>query len=235
MAILNNNWFLEPVFDFEYKSYEVLGYTQFLDNHFSQWEFYPYIDKLMKRIAELSTYSKAKISLEEKLERDIDSIDIKNQKILKRPVEDKNGIIAELQQIIQFADLHLNKCFKQAHLELETALKEIEITQLGISDSHEDHGLLLFKNQNQTRIYSYNLRMIMRPGNTDVYKDVKTIFLDEVHTGILTNFNDLKWNIIRNSTRELGTNAFLVESNTPVPHFEMLLPMAKNYLIGRVR
>ena len=235
MATLNDNWFLEPVFDFEYKSYEVLGYTQFLNNHFAQWEFYPYIDKLMKRIAELSTYSKAKISLEEKLERDIDSIDLKNQKILKRPVEDKKGVIAELQQIIQFADIHLNKCFKQAHLELETALKEIEITQLGISDSHEDHGLLLFRNHNQTRIYSYNLRMIMRPGNTDLYKDVKTIFLDEVSTGMLTNFNDLKWNIIRNSTRDLGTNAFLVESNTDVPHFEMLLPMVKNYLIARVR
>lgn len=235
MATLNDNWFLEPVFDFEYKSYEVLGYTQFLNNHFSKWEFYPYIDKLMKRIAELSTYSKAKSSLEEKLERDIEAIDLQNKKILKRPVEDKKGVLAELQQIIQFADVHLNQCFKDAHRELETAVKEVEITQLGISDSHEDHGLLLFRNTNQTRIYSYNLRLIMRPGNTDVYKDVKTIFLDEVKTGMLTNFNTLKWDIIRSSTRDLGTNAFLVESNTPIPHFEMLLPMVKNYLIGRVR
>src|SRR5690606_32785767 len=114
------------------------------------------------------------------------------------------------------ADIHLNKCFREAHTELETAIKEVEITQLGISDSHVDHGLLLFRNPTQTRIYSYSLRMIMRPGNTDVYKDVKTVFLDEVNTGILTNFNDLKWNIIKNSPKDLGTNAFLVESNTPV-------------------
>lgn len=235
MATLNDNWFLEPVFDFEYKSYEVLGYTQYLNNHFSKWEFYPYIDKLMMRIAELSSYRRAKIALEEKLERDIDAIDLKNKKIIKRPVEDKNGVIAELQEIIQFADIHLNNCFNQAHSELERVTDEMEITQLGISDSHEDHGLLFFKNLNQTRVYSYNVRMIMRPGNTDLYKDVKTVFLDEISTGMLTNFNDLKWNIIKNSTRDLGTNAFLVESNTHIPHFETLLPMAKNYLIARVR
>jgi len=235
MAVLNDNWFLEPVFDYEYKTYEVLGYTQYLNNHFSRWEFYPYIDKLMMRIAELSSYSQAKLSLEEKLERDIDAIDLKNKKIVKRPVEDKKGVIAELQQIIQFADIHLNNCFKEAHSELERATREIEITRLGLSDSHEDHGLLLFKNLNQTRIYSYSLRMILRPGNTDLYKDVKTVFLDEVTTGMLTNFNDLKWDIIRNSRRVLGTNAFLVESNTHIPHFEMLLPMVKNYLIARVR
>src|SRR5690606_782052 len=190
MAVLNDNWFLEPVFDYEYKTYEVLGYTQYLNNHFSRWEFYPYIDKLMMRIAELSSYSQAKLSLEEKLERDIDAIDLKNKKIVKRPVEDKKGVIAELQQIIQFADIHLNNCFKEAHSELERATREIEITRLGLSDSHEDHGLLLFKNLNQTRIYSYSLRMILRPGNTDLYKDVKTVFLDEVTTGMLTNFND---------------------------------------------
>jgi hypothetical protein len=189
----------------------------------------------MMRIAELSSYRRAKIALEEKLERDIDAIDLKNKKIIKRPVEDKNGVIAELQEIIQFADIHLNNCFNQAHSELERVTDEMEITQLGISDSHEDHGLLFFKNLNQTRVYSYNVRMIMRPGNTDLYKDVKTVFLDEISTGMLTNFNDLKWNIIKNSTRDLGTNAFLVESNTHIPHFETLLPMAKNYLIARVR
>lgn len=235
MATLNDNWFLEPVFDFEYKSYEVLGFTQYLNNHFSKWEFYPYIDKLMMRIAELSSYRRAKIALEEKLERDIDAIDLKNKKIIKRPVEDKNGVIAELQEIIRFADIHLNNCFNQAHSELERVTDEMEITQLGISDLHEDHGLLFFKNLNQTRVYSYNVRMIMRPGNTDLYKDVKTVFLDEISTGMLTNFNDLKWNIIKNLTRDLGTNAFLVESNTHIPHFETLLPMAKNYLIARVR
>ncbi len=234
MAILKENWFLEPVFDFEYKSYQVLGYTQLLEKYFVNRKFYPHLETLMRNIAEISAYSEARANLEKSLEREIERIDIRNKKLIKSPVEDKNGIIAELQGIIEFANKHFNKCFDHANAELAAAIKDVEITQLGINQSSAHHGLLFFRKPNKIRVYSYSLRMIMRPGR-DGYKDVKTEYLKELTTGMFTNFNDVKWNVIRDGGMNLGTNSYLIETNTELPHFEMLLPVVKNYLIGCAR
>ena len=233
MKALKDNWFLTPVFDFEYKSYQILGYAQYLNSHFDNWRFYPYIDGLRKRLAEVSAYNNAKLVMEEKLHRDIESIDLKNKKIIKVPVEDKTGILEEIQQTLEFAEAHLKTCYHHAHSEFETAKKEIQITPIGITGPNPSQGLILFRNLKQTRIYSYSLRLVVRPNETDKYKDLKTNYIKAITTGILPDFHQIKWNIIRNASMDLGTNAYLVDCNQDIPHFETVLPVVKNYLIER--
>lgn len=235
MAILKDNWFLEPIFDFEYKSYQILGYTQLLNSHFSSQKFYPYLDGLAKHLSLLSEYEKAKHDLESRLEREIETIDFKNKLIRKKPVDDTQGVIAALQEIISFGKHQFQLCFNQANSAYEEARKEIEINQLGIFGSNANQGILLFRHPNQTRVYSYSLRMVMRPGPEDIYKDVKTAYLENLSTGPFTNFNTVKNDILKKSGFNIGTNAYLIETNTDLPYFEMVLPVVKKYIIDLSR
>lgn len=231
MAILKDNWFLEPIFDFEYKSYQILGYTQLLNSHFESYKFYPYLDGLAKHLAQLSAYQEAKHNLESLLEREIETIDFKNKRIQKKPVEDPKGVISALQEIVSFGRKQMQNCYIQATNSYEEARKEIEISPLGILGSNTNQGILLFRRPNQTRVYSYSVRMVMRPGPGDVYKDVKTTYLDDLSTGPFTNFNTVKSTILKTSAFHIGTNAYLIETNTEMPYFELVLPTVKKYII----
>ncbi len=231
MAILKDNWFLEPIFDFEYKSYQILGYTKLLNSHFESCKFYPYLDGLSKHLSLLSAYQEAKENLESRLEREIETLDFKNKRIQKKPVEDTEGIISALQEIISFGKSEMQNCYTRATSSYEAARKEIEINPLGLLGTNTNQGILFFRRPDKTRVYSYSVRMVMRPGPGDVYKDVKTTYLDALSTGPFTNFNNIKSNIIKTSAFDIGTTAYLIDTNTEMPYFELVLPVVKKYII----
>ncbi len=235
MIGLSDNWFLEPVFDFEYKSYQVLGYSQSLNSHFVGMRFYPYIDDLTLHLKRLRQYVSAKDELEAKLHRDIQEIDFENKKIIKKPVDDSNGLITEIQEILLFACNHFDSSLKYASNELASLTKEIEIQQLGVSDLNLNRGILLFRRPTFTRVYNYTLRLIRRPGVAHAYKDLKTNYIQDVSTGSFTNFNEIKWNILRAVGKDSGSNAFLIETNRDFPHYELVMPLVKKHLINLSR
>lgn len=235
MVNLSDNWFLEPVFDFEFKSYQVLGYSQALNLHFSDLRFYPYIDDLALHLKRLHQYVNAKEQLEAELRTDVEDLDFENKKMIKKQVDDSNGLITEIQEILLFARKHFDSNFKYASVELAAAAKEIEIQQLGVSDLNLDRGILLFRRPTFTRIYSYNLRLVQRPGAIDEYKDLKTNYVQDVSTGIFTNFNEVKWKALKSSGSNSGSNAFLIETNYDLPHYELVMPLVKKHLINLTR
>lgn len=235
MNDLSDNWFLEPVFDFEYKSYQVLGYSQSLNSHFAGMRFYPYIDDLTLHLNRLQHYVSAKEELEAKLHREIEELDFENKKIIKKPVDDSNGLITEMQEILLFARDHFDSSLKFASTELASLAKEIEIQQLGVSDLNLDRGILLFRRPSFTRVYNYTMRLIQRPGVAHVYKDLKTNYVQDVSTGIFTNFNEVKWNVLRTVSKDSGSNAFLIETNHDFPHYELVMPLVKKHLINLTR
>lgn len=235
MNSLSDNWFLEPVFDFEYKSYQVLGYSQSLNSHFARMRFYPYIDDLTLHLQRLQQYVSAKEELEFKLHRDIEEIDFESKKLIKKPVDDSNGIITELQEILLFARNHFDSSLKNASTELAALSKEIEIQQLGVSDLNLDRGLLFFRRPTFTRVYSYTLRLVQRPGLVYAHKDLKTNYVQDVSTSAFTNFNEVKWNVLKTTGHRLGSNAFLIETNRDFPHYELVMPLVKKHLIHLTR
>lgn len=234
MQGLSDNWFLRPIFDFEYKSYQILGYTQYLNSHFENLRFYPYLDHLKSRIEELLHYQNAQFDLESKLYSEIDHIDFENFKIVRRPIEDQTGILESIHHILDFAKAKFQKCYHNAYSAFEHVEKEIEITPLGINNFNPTDGLLFFKKPGQIRVYSYSLRMIIRPDGKDKYKDLKTNFIKDVSVGILPDLHHLKWRMIRSTSINSGTNAYVVDCPPEIPHFETVLPVVKYYLIRNV-
>lgn len=231
MGILKDNWFLTPDFDFEYKSYQVLGYAQYLNFHFENMRFYPYLEVLKSRIQEVLLYKQAQSELEEKLHRDIDFLDFENKKIVKLPVEDQTGILDEIQNTLAFAEIELQKCYDTGCSAFENAKREIQINPVGIIETNPTTGILLFRQPGQLRVYTYSLRMVVRPDGIEKYKDLKTNYIKDVTIGILPDLHEIKWNMIKSVSMDVGTNAYLIDSHPQIPHFETVLPVVKYYLL----
>lgn len=232
MDRLSDNWFIEPIFDFEYKSYQVLGYSKELDRRFENWCFYPYIEDLARHYQLLLHCTHSKSELEEKLYTAISEFDFENFKVLKEPLADPKRVISELEAILNFALQKFGADLNQAHSELNTIEKELEIRPLGLSDLTMTKGLLFFRQPNATRVYTYQTRIIRRPGKHHSYKDLKTSYVQTRSTGMFTNFREVKWDIIKAKSLDKRSNAFLIESNKELPHYELVLPLVKNYILS---
>ncbi len=234
MVKLNENWFVEPVFDFEYKTYQLRAYLRDLQDRFQEWKFYPYLNELQKHLVQVDGFKAGKVVLDENLRRDLREIDIRRQKLIRDTLPDDHGVIGELDEIISYASMHFNSLYKETLTGLEKTAGQVQISPLGIITSTVSEGILLFRKIRSTRIYTYQIRLVRRPAQEESYRDVQTRFLDEISTGMFTNFNEIKWGIMKATQKVTGTNAFLIESNTELPQYETLLPIAKQYLIRKV-
>lgn len=233
MQYLSENWMVEPVFDYEYKTYQVLGYVKNLASHFEEVRLYPYLSDLHRHLELLETYDNRKESLWESLRRELLKINLKTAETVRKEVADENGVVAMIDEVLDFAKAHFQREYNRAVECKRRVRKEINISPVGILGDENSGGLLLFKRLSATRVYEYQFRFIRRPFGREAHKDVQTMFMDEVSTGLLPDFTAIKGRYLRRAQSPVGVNAFLVETNLPVPQFETLMPMVKEFLLGQ--
>jgi len=170
--------------------------------------------------------------LQKNLRREVTRIDLDRLKLIRESIPEDTGVISELGEIVEFAIVHLLHHYRDGLQNLDELRTQVQISPLGIFSGVQDSGFLFFRKNTSTRIYSYHLRIIRRSVADEAYKDVQTTFIDEISTGMFTNFNDLKWDLIRSTRKPEITRAYLVETNSAFPQYETLLPLAKRYLIN---
>lgn len=232
MQNLSDNWFIEPVFDYEYKTYQVLGYARDAQNHFAERRFYPYFDDLSRHFERLREYVRTRDHLEEKLRTAITDIDLANFRILREPLADPQGVVSELKAILDFALSRFGSELDNARTELEAVRQMLHIEPLGLTGPDFSRGLLLFRESRSTRIYTYHSRLIRRPSGRESYKALRTCYVQTVSTGMFTNFNEVKWEMVKKQAMDTGSNAFLVQTQHHLPHHETVLPLVKSYVLN---
>lgn len=231
MVKLRDTWLVEPIFDFEYKTYELKAYSRDLSKCFSEMKYYPYLPELERHMALIETYRTLKAEMEGRFRRELCKIDLKRLEMVRERLPQDSGVIAELDEIIDFAREHLMELYKNGRKSLDDAVEKVQISPLGIVSASTQKGFLLFRKSQTTRIYTYEMRLVRRPGISEKYKDVKSQYLTEISTGMFTNFNEIKWDLLKREKGQAAQNAFLVETNTELPQYETLLPLAKHYIL----
>ena len=232
MLTLSENWIVEPVFDYEYKTYQVLGYVGDIEKHFSNDRLYPYLSELAKHLELLESYDAQKEALHESLRRELLKIDLDQLNMVRRGVEDESGVLALIDDILSFAKQHFIRGMEHGRERKREALREINISPLGVMSAKNHEGLLLFRTLNSARVYRYTFRLVRRPGSSEAHKDVVTHFLDEVSIGMFPDFSAIKWRYLRRTDAIRLPNAYLIETNTPLPQYETVLPVVKEYLLA---
>jgi len=229
MRNFEDSWLFKPLFDYEYKSYQVLAFEQFLSGKLEQLQLFPYIDQLKKTLDNLEAFEEQKKDLKSEFPADVIGLDLKKAQLIREKISEL-GKIDELNAIMGFAKKHLNRCYSDAN-DLQAFLnKEIQISPVGLVHNDSVGGYLFFRKPKLTRVYAFEYRMVQRPAKR--HKDIKTIYLSAENTGLMTDFTDIKIKYVKSKRVQFGINAYLVETNIEIPHFETVLPLVKNHLLN---
>jgi len=229
MRNFEDGWLFKPLFDYEYKSYQVLAFEQFLNNKLEQWQLYPYVDQVDRILTNLEYFEAQKEDLRKDFPSNLEGLDLEKPKLIREKLTESNKI-DELNAIMSFAKKHLSRCSSEAHL-LEARLSnKIQVSPIGVTNNNMLGGFLFFRKPSQTRVYTYEYRMIQRPHRS--HRDIRTTYLNAEKTGLATNYTDFKIKYIKSKKARFGINAYLIEADGDIPHFETALPMVKNHLLG---
>ncbi len=229
MVHLSENWFVNDVFDVEYKEYQVLDYVQKTNAHFEQEEFFPYFDHLLKHIHDLELFGQAQYNLDQNL---IAGSSQHSFNPLQQPKVHPLGVESELKEIIAFAKNQFTRCRSRAEFNLGNLYNKIRISELGLTNPKVAGGLVLINHFETTRVYTYEHRIIKRPNTFFQYKDVKTCFAEQLYSSATPDFHEIKWQFLKSNKFETGINTYLVEFDQEIPHFETLMPLVKNHLLA---
>jgi hypothetical protein len=226
MSRLSNDWLIEPIFDYEYKTYQVLAYTSQAEKRFEESMLFPYLPDIQRHLRRLNLYKQSVLNLESELRADLIGVDFKQLRLIREQLAD-GGVMGTLNDVLEFALEKLTYTYQLGLSEKESLLEQINIRPIGLLSPENTGGLILLNSSRKTRIYKYSYRFVRRPYESESYKDVMTEFLDERTTGRFPNFRELKMQY-----REKNQiNTFLIETETEIPIFETLLPVAKEFLL----
>jgi hypothetical protein len=226
MSRLSNDWLIEPVFDYEYKTYQVLAYTSQAQKRFEESMLFPYLPDIQNHLRKLNLYKQSVLNLENELRTDLIGVDVKKLRLIRERLSD-DGVISTLSDVLEFALEKLSSTYQLGISEKEQLIEKINIRPIGLLSPQRSGGLILLNSLKKTRIYKYEYRFVRRPYESEAYKDVMTQFIDERTTGRFPNFRELKMEYRKNHE----INTYLIETETEIPIFETLLPVAKEFLL----
>jgi len=227
MKTLSNDWLIEPVFDYEYKTYQVLAYTSEAKSRFEKSMLFPYLSDVGLHLRKLNFYKQNVLNLESGLKTDLVGVNSKKLHLIREKLED-DGVIGTLKDVVEFAIEKLTLTYQVGFSEKESLKKKINISPVGLLSPHAKGGLILLRNNLKTRVYKYRYRFVRRPYENDSYKDVMTEFIDERCTGLFPNYREMKMQYRDGSQ----INTYLVETELEIPVFETVLPVAKEFLLN---
>ncbi len=234
MANFANNWLFKPHFDYEYKSYQILGYAQRLQFQFTARKFFPYLLELKQQLESLHTFQRHKDVFEASARGEVEKIDLQGLKLVRSAIERDNNFWEEVEAVMNFASENLERCKIQGEEELIKIEEAVSVSEIGLTNYTVPSGCIFFRKPAATRIYSFDVRMVRRPNPDESFKDIKTTYLDEIKTGVVTNYGSLKWQYLKSDAAH-GQNAYLVETSAEIPHAETLMPIVKTILLKRHR
>jgi hypothetical protein len=229
MIRLSKDWLIEPVFDYEYKSYQILAYTAQAQEKFEKSMIFPYLGDIQFHIRNINSYQEAITGLEKEMKTDLIGIDLKRKQLIREDLKE-DAVVATLHEVAEFASYKLANIYQRGMEEKEKLKELIHISPVGILGATNTGGLLLLNQARKTRVYKYQYRMVRRPHGNEAYKDVVTQFIGERNVGILPDFQKLKMEYVSGGEY----NTYLIECDSSVPVFETVMPITKEYLLEEV-
>jgi hypothetical protein len=227
MENLPQNWLTEKHTDIEYKHYVLLGYLKMIRDEFEAQRVYPAIDYLKEQYDYLLGLKYSFQLLENKLSKNIKSIDIQNYKMVYHSVFEDDKMIQDLNTIVDFSIPLLEKLLEKGQRIIDSVEQNIEISPIGLTPLSCKEGYLFLSSAHEikTMVYTYQLSLYE---NAKVnYRGVQTNFIIEFDKSITSTYEFMKLDLIRNNRDLPNPATYLVASEMSLPLEFTFLPVAK--------
>lgn len=230
MKKLSETWFAEGYIDFELKKYTLLAYLQEINKYFNENKLYPQLADLVFHYNNIVAFRENKKYLQEQFPKKLTGIQIQKLQVLYEQMIDDDGLMQELEEIINFSATTMQTTLSNGTEIYEFVEENITISPIGLVplDVQEGYFFLSAGNSKNTRIYQYRLSIFEK--HDEKYRSIKTNYLEMMNRSLVNTYENLKYDLIKRS--ELNNPAvYCIETKLTFPVEETLLPIAKRTLV----
>jgi hypothetical protein len=230
MKQLSETWFAEGYIDFELKKYTLLAYLQEINKYFNENKLYPQLADLVFHYNNIVAFRENKKYLQEQFPKKLTGIQIEKLQILYEQMIEDDGLMQELEEIINFSASTMQSTLSNGTEIYEFVEENITISPIGLVplDVQEGYFFLSAGDSKNTRIYQYRLSIFEK--HDEKYRSIKTNYLDMMSRSLVNTYENLKYDLIKRS--ELRNPAvYSIETKLSFPVEETLLPIAKRTLV----
>ena len=231
---LKEYWYSDGWIDYEYKKYTLLAYLQQADVFFKQSKIYPVLSELIKHYNHLNHYKSKKDKLENKLNKEIESIDLKKMKIIFKQQHFSDKFIHEIMKIVDFAQAEIKKSIEHGEEIYQHINSKMIFDTVGLIPFYNKEGYLIIsrENDNDLKIYRYQYSYIQQ--ENDLYYSLKTNEV-QLKFNILSNsLSNVKLQLIKRFKDLPNPATYSLHSHLNISFKHSILPIAKRWLIKEI-
>lgn len=231
MKTLSETWFADGYIDFELKKYTLLAYLQEVNKYFTQCKLYPQLSDIIFHYNNLLAFKKNKQYLQEQFPKRFTGIQLQKLQLLYEKMIEDDDVMSELEDIIQYASATMQTTISNGTEIYEMVEDKMTIAPVGLIplDLNEGYFFLSTSSNNDTLVYQYRLSIFEK--HDEKYRSIKTSFIDTWYRSIVTTYESIKGELIRNRTELPNPAVYAINAAHTFPVEETLLPIAKRSLV----
>lgn len=231
---LSETWFIEGYIDFELQKYRLLAYLTEVKQQFDEVRLYPRLSEIVNNYNNLVAFQHSKHMLQDQFPRRMAQVDMQRLEIIYERMLADNELMAELEQITQYALGEMKGTIAAGTELYELIEKQLHIEPVGILPLYKNEGYLMLRVSNtaEVRIYTYNMTIFEHKDAR--YRGLKMEYVESYSKMPANTYEQIKLQLIR-AIRTLPNPAvYKVESEMAVPFAETLLPVTKRMLVRHI-
>jgi len=231
MKTLSDTWFADGYIDFELKKYTLLAYLQEIHQQFNENKLYPQLADMIFHYTNLVAFRENKKYLQEQFPKRLTGIQIEKLQVLYEQLIEDDGLMKELEDIINFATQKMKNAISDGTEIYEFVEDKLIIFPVGLVplDNKEGYFFLSEGNYNDTRVYQYRLSFFEK--HDEKYRSIRTEYINTWRRSLTNTYENIKSELIRIKTDLPNPAVFSIETELKFPVEETLLPIAKRTLV----
>ena len=231
---LDNNWYSQGWIDFELKKYKLLAYLQKADAFFKQSKLFPVLSELIQHYNHLNSYKNNQNDLEKKLQKEIESIDLKKMKIIFKNHHFYDKFVDEIMRIIHFAQKEIKKSIEHGEELYHHLNSKITFDTVGLIPFYNKEGYIIVsrKSDENLKVYRYHYCSIQQ--ENDLFYNLKTNKITQEFNTMSNSLSNIKLQLIKTYKDLPNPATYSLHSHLKISYEHSILPIAKRWLIKEI-
>lgn len=231
MEKLNAQWLTDGLIDFEYKKYVLLSYFKAVKQSFSKIELYPFMADLVMHYNNLLEFKKNKSTLQERFPATLTEVDLKRLKLLYKKIVNDDEMMAEIEQIINFALPLFKDSLDEGKEIYEFVEKNCELSPVGLMPLYTDEGYFFVSQATDKNVGVYRYQVTFFERSNENLRGIHTSYIESMKRSSGESFESMKISLTKRLAELPNPAVFLVNTKFRVPRTPTLVPVVSRLLV----
>ena len=231
---LDANWYSEGWIDFELKKYKLLAYLKKVDEFFNESKLFPVLAELIKHYQQINNYKSNQENLRFNFKKEIESINLKEMKIIFKKHQFSEKFIDEIMKIIDFAQKEMKKSIKHGEQTYEHLISNISFDTVGLIPFYNKEGYIIASRNSDRKLKVYRYKYSNIHQENDLFHNLCTHEVFNEFNSFSSSLSSIKLQLIKKFKDLPNPATYSLHSQLKVSFEHSILPIAKRYLIKEI-